>query len=72
MSLTVYILQSVLMSLIFGPWGLGLFGNVEYWIAVVIAFVIWLVLVGFARVWLSRFGQGPLEKLLTGFSRKFG
>ena len=72
MSLTTYLLQSVFLSLIFGPWGLGLFRNVDYFVAVLISILVWLILVGFARVWLSRFSQGPFEVLLTGFSKRFG
>jgi uncharacterized protein len=71
MSLTTYLLQSVFLSLIFGPWGLGLFRNVDYFVAVLISILVWLILVGFARIWLSRFSQGPFEVLLTGFSKRF-
>jgi uncharacterized protein len=72
MSLTTYLLQSVFLSLIFGPWGLGLFRNVDYFVAVLISILVWLILVGFARIWLSRFSQGPFEVLLTGFSKRYG
>ena len=64
MSLTVYISQSVITSLIFGPWGLGLFQELETWMVLILAVVIWLALVYFSRIWLNRFTQGPLEKLM--------
>lgn len=64
MSLTVYIAQSVIASMVFGSWGLGLFGRVDLWLVLVIAVVIWLVLVYVATVWLRRFRQGPLEWLV--------
>jgi uncharacterized protein len=64
MSLTVYISQSVITSLIFGPWGLGLFQELETWMVLTLAIVIWLFLVYFSRIWLKRFTQGPLEKLM--------
>jgi len=64
MSLTVYISQSVITSLIFGPWGLGLFQELETWMVLILAVVIWLALVYFSRIWLKRFTQGPLEKLM--------
>jgi uncharacterized protein len=64
MSLTVYISQSVITSLIFGPWGLGLFQELETWMVLILAIVIWLFLVYFSRIWLKRFTQGPLEKLM--------
>jgi uncharacterized protein len=64
MSLTVYISQSVITSLIFGPWGLGLFQELETWMVLILAVVIWLFLVYLSRIWLKRFSQGPLEKLM--------
>jgi uncharacterized protein len=64
MSLTVYISQSVIISLIFGPWGLGLFQELETWMVLILAVVIWLFLVYLSRIWLKRFSQGPLEKLM--------
>lgn len=64
MSLTVYISQSVITSLIFGPWGLGLFEELETWMVLFLAVVIWLALVYFSRIWLKRSTQGPLEKLM--------
>ena len=71
MSLTVYLSQSVLLSLIFGAWGLGLYQDVPYWSAVVISIGVTVVLAVFARLWLSRFRQGPMEKLLSGWSKIF-
>lgn len=64
MSLTVYISQSVIISLIFGPWGLGLFQELETWMVLILAIVTWLFLVYFSIIWLKRFTQGPLEKLM--------
>ncbi|MEY3378593.1 MAG: hypothetical protein RLZZ125_170, partial [Actinomycetota bacterium] len=48
----------------FGPWGLGLFQELETWMVLILAVVIWLFLVYFSRIWLKRFTQGPLEKLM--------
>lgn len=64
MSLTVYISQSAITSLIFGPWGLGFFQELGTWLVLILALVIWLFLVYFSRIWLKRFPQGPLEKLM--------
>ena len=64
MSLTVYITESIIASLIFGPWGLGLFQKVDAWMLIFIAVAIWLALVWFSTKWLSRFQQGPLEFLM--------
>jgi len=64
MSLTVYISQSVITSLIFGPWGLGLFQELETWIVFILAICVWLILVAVATFCLKRFKQGPLEWLM--------
>ena len=69
MSLTMYISQSVITSLIFTPWGLGLFQDLQTWQVFVLAFAIWLFLSCFAALWLKRFNQGPLEKLVSSLTR---
>ena len=69
MSLTIYISQSVITSLIFGPWGLGLFQDLQTWQVFALAFGIWLLLSYLAAQWLKRFDQGPLEKLVSSLTR---
>ena len=69
MSLTIYISQSVITSLIFGPWGLGLFQDLQTWQVFILAFGIWLLLSYFAAQWLKRFEQGPLEKLVSSLTK---
>ena len=69
MSLTIYISQSVVTSLIFGPWGLGLFQALQTWQVFVLAFAIWLLLSYLAAQWLKKFNQGPLEKLVSSLTR---
>jgi uncharacterized protein len=69
MSLTVYILQSVITSLAFGPWGLGLFQKLETWEVVLFAIGIWLALVYFSKIWLQKFSQGPLEKMVNALTK---
>jgi uncharacterized protein len=69
MSLTIYISQSVITSLIFSPWGLGLFQDMQTWQVFVLAFAIWLLLSYFAAQWLKKFNQGPLEKLVSSITR---
>jgi len=65
MSLTVYILQSVITSLIFGPWGFGLYQQLQTWMVLLLAIAIWLILVYMATKWLNKFRQGPLEWLVN-------
>ena len=70
MSLTVYISQSVLTSMIFGPWGLGLFQELSTWQVLLLALLIWLLLVYFASLWLKKFNQGPLERVVNVLTRR--
>jgi uncharacterized protein len=69
MSLTVYISQSVIASLIFGPWGLGLFQDLQTWQVLILAFGIWGLLVYLATIWLKRYKQGPLEQLVNTLTK---
>ena len=69
LSLTIYISQSVITSLIFSPWGFGLFQELQTWQVLVLAVGIWLLLVKLATAWLKRFNQGPLELLMNTLTR---
>jgi uncharacterized protein len=68
-SLSIYISQSVITSMIFAPWGLGLFQDLDTWKVLLLAFGIWLLLVYLASIWLKRFKQGPLEKFMDVLTR---
>lgn len=70
MSLTVYISQSVLTSMIFGPWGLGLFQELSTWQVLLLALLIWLLLVYLSSLWLKKFNQGPLERVVNVLTKK--
>ena len=72
MSLTVYIGESIFASLIFGPWGLGLFQKLDIWAVMLVAIGIWLTLVWFSTFWLKRFKQGPLEWVMYQLTRSRG
>jgi uncharacterized protein len=65
MSLTNYISQSVLTSIIFGAWGFGLFQELQIWSVLLLAIAIWLTLTYLSALWLKRFNQGPLEKIMS-------
>jgi uncharacterized protein len=67
--LTIYISQSVITSLIFSPWGFGLFQDLQTWQVFVLAFAIWLLLAYLAAQWLKKFDQGPLESLMSSMTR---
>ncbi|MFS0575447.1 DUF418 domain-containing protein [Sporosarcina sp. 179-K 3D1 HS] len=63
MSLTTYITQSIVATLIFYAYGLGLYGKVDLETGTWIALGIFVIQVIFAEVWLSKFRMGPLEWL---------
>ena len=69
MSLTIYISQSVITAWIFSSWGLGLFQELQTWQVLILALGIWLFLANLSTIWLNRFNQGPLEKLVSSLTR---
>jgi len=70
MSLTTYLVQSVLQMLIFAPWGLGLFQKIDMWAVLLIGIAIWLLQIRLANWWINRFGQGPAEHLMSRITKK--
>mgnify|MGYP003350189160 FL=1 len=70
MSLTNYIAQSIAASLIFGPWGLGLFQKLDLWLVFILAFLIWFTFTYLSSLWLQKFQQGPLERLLGALTQR--
>lgn len=64
-SLTFYIGESVLLSVLFCGYGFGAFGKWGAFPVVLSGILAWLVLAVIARIWLRRFDQGPLEALLA-------
>jgi uncharacterized protein len=69
MSLTGYIGESVILSLIFCGYGLGYFGELGAATVLMIAIGTWLLLELGAKVWLSFARQGPLETILRAGTR---
>ncbi|WP_239457140.1 DUF418 domain-containing protein [Planococcus versutus] len=63
MSLTTYITQSVLATLIFYSYGLGLYGQVDLLTGTLIAIGIFIFQLIFAELWFEKFSRGPLEVL---------
>jgi uncharacterized protein len=64
MSMTLYIGESILLAAFFGAWGAGFFGQFGAAATLAIAIAAWVALEVFAKFWLSRFEQGPLEYLM--------
>ncbi len=69
MSLTVYLSQSVIFSFIFSAWGLNQFGKLGVLEVTIIAALTWLLLAVLAAAYFKRFSKGPMEILLTSFSK---
>lgn len=63
-SLTAYLLQSVILSLIFCGYGLGYFGQLSAIMCCVLALVVGLFSISFTSLWRTRFKRGPMELLL--------
>ncbi|AJD90693.1 hypothetical protein JMA_13760 [Jeotgalibacillus malaysiensis] len=72
MALTTYLTQSVIGTLIFYNYGFGLYGEVTLATGTLIALGIFVMQVIFAELWLSKFNQGPVERLWRklSYSRK--
>lgn len=64
MSLTGYLGESILLSLLFCGYGAGLYGQVGAATAALCGIAVWCLLDLFARAWLARFEQGPFETLM--------
>ncbi len=63
MPLSNYLLQSLLMGALLSGWGLGLGASLGHAQLAALALAIVLLQVAASRVWIERFGAGPLETL---------
>ncbi len=63
MALTGYLLESLLMSAVMLHWGLGRFGSTTWAERALWVLGIYLLILVFANLWMSRFHYGPLEWL---------
>lgn len=63
MSLTIYLVQSIVGSLIFYHYGLGLYGGLTLLSCVMIGIFIYIIQVILAEIWFMMFQYGPLEKV---------
>ena len=68
MALSNYVMQSVIMGLIFFGYGFGLFGEVGAFTVLIIALAIFAAQIIISMAWMSRHAYGPLEWLLRGFT----
>ncbi|WP_100403338.1 DUF418 domain-containing protein [Bacillus sp. FJAT-42315] len=63
MSLTNYLLQSVIGTLIFYHYGLGFYGQITLTTGVWLVFAIFAAQVVLSELWLSKLKRGPMESL---------
>jgi len=63
MALTNYLLQSVVCTLIFYSYGLGLYGEADPLLGLIFTVVIYLAQIRFSEWWLGRYRFGPAEWL---------
>ena len=70
MSMTMYIMQSIIGTSLFYQYGLGWYGKISVATGVLIAIGIIIVQMVIAEVWLSKFKQGPLEMIWRKFTYK--
>lgn len=68
MSLTMYLGQSLITTVLFSNWGLGLFGTMGLLDTTLMAIGIWCALALVATLILKRQSSGPMERVLKRFS----
>jgi uncharacterized protein len=70
MSLTTYLSQSLLFAMFFSGWGLGYFNKLTAFEVFGVSLTVIAINLVFAHLWMSRFKQGPVEKLVSMFSKR--
>jgi uncharacterized protein len=68
MSLTNYIMQSFILSIVFYGWGFGLFGQTDVTSIVLLGICVYMLQLFINIVWFKYNNQGPLEKLWRKYS----
>jgi len=69
LSLTNYLMTSVILAAIFASWGVGLFGEVSRTQALAFSFVPIAGMLIWSPIWLRFGGQGPFERIWRGAAR---
>lgn len=63
MSLTIYLTQSIVGTLIFYSYGLGLYSKLTLGTSMLLAIIIFVIQVVLAEIWFLKFKYGPFEKV---------
>ncbi len=61
MTLTNYLIQSLIVSFIIYQYGLRYFGKISPAIGICLVLVIYIIQIIFSKIWLSKFKLGPME-----------
>ncbi len=67
-TLSAYLLQSLLLSLIFNSYGLGLFGKLGAASCIAIALIVSIFTLAFSSLWRKKFKLGPVEILFRAWT----
>ncbi|MEL7231763.1 MAG: DUF418 domain-containing protein, partial [Pseudomonadota bacterium] len=67
-SLTAYLLQGFLFTLVFYEYGLGLYEEIGAAACIGIALIVALFSIAFTSLWRTAFKRGPLEAILRGWT----
>jgi len=70
LALTNYLSQTIICSLIFYGWGLGLFGSFDRLELIGVTVAIWIFQLSFSTIWLTQFRMGPFEWLWRSITYK--
>lgn len=63
MALTNYLMQTIFWTSVVNGYGLGYFGKIPYYAYFPLAFGFIMMQILLSNLWLSKFKQGPAEKL---------
>lgn len=68
LSISNYLFQSILSTLIFYNYGLGLYGKVSVVTGTMLVVIIYILQIAASRLWISRFYYGPVEWIWRSFT----
>lgn len=68
LSMTNYLLQSIISTLIFYHYGLGIYGKISLFTGSVLAVCLFMIQIVFSVFWAKHFQYGPIEWLWRGFT----
>lgn len=69
MALTNYLMTSVICTLFFNGYGLGMFGKLQRYQLLYVVFGVWLAILIWSPIWLRNFRYGPMEWVWRSLTR---